>query len=161
MRDAYKKLLDSKDYQEFDKNEKDFEFVHASIMKEADKQASWEFGFYNAVRDRIVVFETNPVKRLLEQEVFKEGPTINKLELDKVSVSYDTAMKIAEMMRKMKYQSEPVTKYIVILQNLTTQVWNITLVTAAFNLINIKVDAKTAEVISDNKHSIIDLGSRN
>lgn len=158
MKESYDKFVESEEYKDFEKNEEGFVLVHASMMKELGKKSNWEFGFFHEGRDRMVVFETDPVKRHPEQEVFKEGPTINPLNLENVLISFDEAMRIVEAVRQDKYKTDPINKYIIILQNLHKQVWNVTLITTAFNIINIKIDSATGEVISTNKHSIMDLG---
>lgn len=160
MKEAFEKFSESEEFKEFNKNEEGFIFVHASMIKELGKKSSWEFGFFHQERDRMVIFETDPIKRLPEQEVFKKGPSINPLNLENVSISFEEAMKIVEDVRQEKYKTDPVSKYIIILQNLHKQVWNVTLITTSFNIINIKIDSATGEVISTNKHSIMDLGVR-
>lgn len=156
--DAYKLLLESEEFQDFVKNEEGYYLVHGYLMEEKNKTPAWEFGFYNEQKDKIIVFQTEPIKRLPEEEVFKEGNTLNKLDLDKVKINLDEASKIAEQVRQEKYKSEQIMKQINILQNLHKQVWNITLVSTAFNIINIKIDSETGEMISSNIHSIMDLG---
>lgn len=160
VKESYADLMASKEFREFVEKDPGFELVHAHIMKEAGKDANWEFGFYHKGRDRMVVFETKPIKRTPEQEVFKENPHINALEIEKTDISFDNAMIICENIRKEKFNSEPVTKYIVTLQNIHKQVWNITLITRAFNLINIRIDSDNGDVISTNKTSISELGIR-
>jgi len=160
MEHSHKKLIESDEFKKFQENEEGFFLAHASIIKEVGKNATWEFGYYHAGRDRMVIFNTEPISRSSEQEVFKKGLTINPLDISKVKVTYEQAMQIAEKVRQEKYKGEPINKYIVILQNLHKQVWNVTLITSAFNIINIKIDAKTGEVISTNKHSVLDLGIR-
>jgi uncharacterized membrane protein YkoI len=95
-----------------------------------------------------------------EEEAFKEGKSIELLELNKVNISLDEALDIAEKKRKEKYPSEIIYKSIVILQNIGVQVWNITLISMSFNIVNIKVDSETGEVVSSNMHSILNLGTK-
>jgi len=157
---AYEKFKGSKEFVDFLEKEEGFNMVHAYLMKEYGKEANWEFGFYHEGRDKMVVFETSPPKRTPEQDVFKKEGVVNKISLEDVEVSLDSAMEKCEELRKEKFNSEPVTKYIAILQHLHKQLWNITLITKAFNLINIKIDTKTGDVLSSSKSSMMDLGVR-
>lgn len=157
---SYEKLKGSKEFVDFLEKEEGFSLVHAYLMKEYGKEANWEFGFYHEGRDKMVVFETNPPKRTPEQDVFKKEGVVNKISLEDVEISLDSAMEKCEELRKEKFNSEPVTKYIAILQHLHKQLWNITLITKAFNLINIKIDTKTGDVLSSSKSSMMDLGIR-
>ena len=159
--DAYKFLLESEEFQDFVKNEEGYYLVHAYLMEEKDKMPTWELGFYNETKDRIIVFQTEPIKRLPEEEVFKEAQTINKLNLDNVKISLSDANAVVEAVRQEKYKSELIMKKINLLQSLHKQVWNITLISTAFNIINVKIDSETGELISSNIHSIMNLGVRN
>lgn len=160
VHNAYKKLKDSKEFREFIEKEEGFNLVHAYLVKEYGKEASWEFGFYHEGRDRMVVFETSPPKRTPEQEVFKKGGGVSPISLEEVEISLESAMEKCEALRKEKFNSELVTKYIAILQHLHKQLWNITLITKAFNFINVKIDAKTGDVLSSSKSSMMDIGIR-
>jgi len=160
VKKEYEKLIASDEYKDFEKNEEGFYLVHASMIREYSKKGSWEFGFYNESRDRIVTFGTEPIARQPEQEAFKKEGIISPLDLEKVKIGYEMAMTICEKLRMEKYSSESINKVIAILQKLHKQVWNITLVTTAFNLINVKIDAATADIISSNISSILNLGVR-
>ncbi|MCF7871514.1 hypothetical protein K9L97_00605 [Candidatus Woesearchaeota archaeon] len=158
VKESFEDLQCSEEFKSFLENESGFILAHAHLMKEFDKDADWEFGFYNASRDAMTVFETNPVVRTPEQEVFKKSGVLKELDLNLVEVDFDEAMRLCETVRKDKYSSELIAKYIVILQNLHKQLWNITLVTKSFGLINIRIDAKSGDIISSNMTSIGDLG---
>ncbi len=156
----YKKLIESDLFKEFISLNKDFYLVHAYTMLGEKEKRGLEFGFYNENTDKIVVFETDPLNKREEEEAFKEGKSIELLELNKVNISLDEALDIAEKKRKEKYPSEIIYKSIVILQNIGVQVWNITLISMSFNIVNIKVDSETGEVVSSNMHSILNLGTK-
>jgi uncharacterized membrane protein YkoI len=75
-------------------------------------------------------------------------------------VSVGKALKACDELVASKYPGKSVTKRIIILQNLEAQVYNITLVTLSFDIINIKVDAVTGKVLADNIQNIMSLGRR-
>jgi hypothetical protein len=159
LKNAYEKLITSEEYKGFRKHEKKAYLTHAALITEANTKNSWEFGFYNKETDKITAFSTNPVKRHPEDEAFKkEGATIKKLDIEKISTTYKEINALIEQYRKKNYPSEQIMKIIAILQNLHKQLWNITLITKSFSIINIKIDAKTKEILSASKSSIMDLG---
>lgn len=158
LKKDYETLKATDEFKKFKDNEDGFVLAHAFMSKELGKESHWDFGFYHKGRDRIVVFETRPIKRSEEQEVFKKEGDVKPINLEEVEISYENAMQICENIRKDKYSSEVINKYIIILQNLHKQLWNITLITKSFNMINIRIDSKSGEIISDNKRSIMDLG---
>ncbi len=159
IKKAYEKLLSSEEYKSFRKNEKKSYLTHAALITEANKKDGWEFGFYNKETDRITTFTTNPLKRQPEDQAFKqEGSTIKKLDLEKINTTYKEITILAEQYRNKNYPSEQVIKIIAILQHLHKQLWNITLITKSFSIINLKIDAKTKELLSASKSSIMDLG---
>lgn len=156
----YTRLIEFDLFKEFISLNDKFYLGHIYTMSGADNAASLEFGFYNEDTDKIVVFETSPLRKRDEEEAFKEGRTINLLDLSSVKVSLEEALEIAEKTRKEKYPSEIIYKSIMILQNIGTQVWNITLISMSFNIINIRIDAETGEVLQTNIHSIMNLGTK-
>jgi hypothetical protein len=156
----YKKLIESNLFKEFISANNTFYLVHIYATSEENNRGSLEFGFYNEETDKLVVFETNPLKQRPEEEAFKEGKTINLLDLSTVKLSLDDALDIAEKTRKEKYPTEIVYKSIMILQNIERQVWNITLISMAFKIINIKIDSESGEVVDAAIHSIMNLGTR-
>lgn len=156
----YTKLIEFELFKEFISLNNKFYLVHIYTMSGKDAAAGLEFGFYNEDTDKIVVFETSPLRKRDEEEAFKEGKTINLLDLSNVKISLEQALEIAERARNEKYPSEIIYKSIMILQNIGRQVWNITLISMSFNIINIRVDAETGEVLQINIHSIMNLGTK-
>jgi hypothetical protein len=157
--DEYNKVIQSELFQSFIKDNDDYYLAHVYTML-GDKKEGFEIGFYSEKKDKIVVFETNPIKKREEEEAFKEGRTIALLDLSTLKVTFEDALDIAEKARKEKYPSEIIYKSILILQNVGVQVWNVTLISMAFNIINIKIDAETGEVKESSIHSIMNLGTK-
>ena len=93
-----------------------------------------------------------------EEEVFKKDGRVNPLDMKQVSVSVAKAMKACDDLLKDRYPAQVVTKRIILLQNIDRQIYNITLVTMTFHLLNIRIDARTGELISHNLQSIMGLG---
>jgi len=176
LKDIIKKVEKNKSFKSFIKANPDYYLAHCFSMidegkkdKEekakgkgtgAKKQAvKWELGYYSDKADKLVVFEISPkvVMRDAENALKRDG-SINKLDMAKVKVSLTKALDICSELMSKNYPGRSVTKNIIVLQNLDGQMYNITLVTLSFDIINIKIDSETGEVISHNLQSIMSLG---
>ena len=97
-----------------------------------------------------------------ESKIFKEKDAkVAKLELNEVKINLKEAIKLANEIHKKKYLNETVNKKIVILQFINAPVWNITYVTAGFNIVNFKLNAVSGVLVSDNISSALSLGTKN
>jgi hypothetical protein len=157
-----KKVEQSKVFRKFIKEHPDYFLAHCFTMaSEGEKKFKWELGYYSEKTDKLIVFETEPkVNMRPEEEAFKKEGTIKKLEVSQVKAGITKALKTCDEVMKSKYPKESITKKIIILQNLEKQLYNITLVSMSFDIINIKIDAKTGEVLYDNIQNIMSLGRR-
>jgi hypothetical protein len=162
LKEVVKKVESSKIFKSFKKEHQDYFLAHCFVMlNEGEKQFAWQLGYYSEKTDKLVVFDTLPkINMMPEDEAFKKEGTINKLDISKVKVSVSKALKICDELVGKKYPNRTVTKRIIILQNLEKQMYNITLVTISFDILNIRIDASTGEVLSDNIQSIMSLGKR-
>ncbi|MFH1506437.1 MAG: hypothetical protein ABIE94_05625 [archaeon] len=160
LKPAIERLEASSKFKKFKKTHPDFYLVHAFMMVE-EGLCPWQIGYYSKKKDRIVVFDVaEDIKMSPESEVFKKGGSVKKIDLTKINISFDKALEIAEKHVKEKYSGEPVNKRFAILQELERLLWNVTFVTAAFNLINMKLDAETGDLFHDERTSILNLGKQ-
>lgn len=160
LKQSIKKVESSKAYKQFIKANPEYSLAHCFTMfQEGDKEHKWEMGYYSGKTDKLVVFETSPkvLMRDAEDALKREG-TINKLDISKVKVSLTRALEVCSELLSKEYPGKSVTKNIIVLQNLERQMFNVTLVTISFDIINIKIDAETGEVIDHNLQSIMSLG---
>nr|MCK4930125.1 PepSY domain-containing protein [Nanoarchaeota archaeon] len=162
LKQTIKKVEESKTFKSFIKKHPDYYLVHCfTMVDEGEKKYIWELGYYSGKTDRMVVFETKPkIIRRAEEEAFKKQATIKKLDLSKVRISLSKALDICNNLVKDKYPKQNISKKIIILQHLDKQVYNITLVTRNFNILNIKIDSNTGEVLQENIQNILSLGKR-
>lgn len=162
LKQTIKRVEASKAYKGFIKENPDYYLVHCfAMLGGGDKEYKWELGYYSEKTDRMVVFETEPrVSMRPEEEAFKKAGTVKKLDMSKVRIGVGKALSTCDDLVKRKYPKQIVTKKIIILQHLDKQVFNITLVTQSFNILNIKIDAATGEVLHENIQSIMSLGKR-
>lgn len=130
-----------------------------SIM-ESDK-GEWQVDYYDPKEDKIISFVVNDKVNREESKIFKEKESkVDKLEIERVKIDLKEAFKIADKLHKEKYNNESVNKKIVILQTVKKPLWNITYLTACFNIVNFKIDASSGEIISDSKSSALGLGTK-
>lgn len=162
MLESIKKIETSPEFEEYKQDNPDAFLVHVFYMLDEANKNSVQVGYYSKAKDRITTFivEENAITKNPEAEVFKEQETImNPLNLSAVKLGVDKAIEIAENLQKEKYKEHEPVKEIAILQHLPEgQVWNITFVTKAFKTLNIKIDSKTGDVVSDKLVSIMEFG---
>jgi hypothetical protein len=150
-------LESSAEYLQFSKESQGFYLAHVFSMHTPGSEPAPQFGYYSPATGRIVVFQTRPVVRLPEDEAFNQGTHIAELALGEVTLDAQEAERIALEALKRRAPAETVTKVILFLQHLDRQLFNITLVTATFNLLNVRIDAVTGEVILEEMRSIMSL----
>ena len=174
LKEVVKKVENSKSFKSFIKSHPDYFLAHCFAMvdqspskdkkdkeKEKDKDIKWELGYYSEKTDKVVVFETLPkINMRPEEEAFKKEGTIKKLDIKKIKINIARVLKICTELVDRKYPNRSITKKIIILQNLEKEIYNITLVTLSFDILNIRIDATSGEVLSDNIQSIMSLGRK-
>ncbi|MBL7055821.1 hypothetical protein ISS07_02830 [Candidatus Woesearchaeota archaeon] len=144
IKQALTGLEKTKEFLEWKKNHEDSFFSYAFRMSEKDNETPWNLGFYNRKTDKVVTFVRNPesIEIKEEEEVFKKpGTEVKQIDVEKITVPFSSILEKAEELQKKEYPKEIMNKKIAILQNLDKYdtVWNITLITLAFNTINLKI----------------------
>lgn len=157
--DINKVIADIESSEEFKNIAPEHYLVHIFRMMDADKSEDCQVGYYSKKSDKIIVFEytNNTVKALPPEEAFKEKNFIAPLDLKKIKCSMDEALKVAQDVVKTNYPAHLISKAIVLLQKLPEfgQIWNITVITHTFQVINIKINAENSEVIKHNMESLL------
>ncbi len=157
LREAFDELEANATYRTFKKNHEEYYLAHAFSMHKPGETPEWQVGYYSPKTSKVVVFKTGPVEQLPADEAFNKGEAIKRLDLSLVTLSPKLAEEKALAVKAKEHPGELVTKVIVILQHLDRQVYNFTLVTAAFNILNVRVDAASGEVVSSQLRSIMSL----
>ncbi|MBD3209616.1 PepSY domain-containing protein [Candidatus Woesearchaeota archaeon] len=152
----------SKKCKDFKKAHEHYYLVHCFCTIENKQQSPWQIGYYSRETERIVSFTAG--KEVLqgeEDETFTKQGHVPALDAGKIKVSLEDALAKAEDFRQRSYNAESVTKTIIILQTIDdVPVWNVTLVTHAFSLLNVRVHAGSGKVISTIADSVLNLGQR-
>ena len=147
----YKRLLESKEF-----NKKGF-LCSAFIMcdyKEL-KNSVWQFDFFDSKENRITSYlMEKEIKNADKLEVFKEeSAAIEELNLSEVKISITKSLEIAN--KTLEKTKETPTKTIIILQNISKPLWNVSFVTTSFNLVNTKINAVDGSILDHNSSSLL------
>lgn len=127
------------------------------------KDVEIHVGFYNSETHKIFSYKLigDSIEHVPEQEIFqKDKESVKEISISDVETTFDSVLKkIAEFVFD-KYRDTISLKTLVVLQDIKNfgLVWNVTILRMDFKTLNIKLDAKTGEVISDNLDSLIDMG---
>jgi hypothetical protein len=164
--EAIDTIEDSSDFKSFIKKDPSYFLVHVFTTKDSDNfdDGTWQIGYYSKETDKIVVFENNNDAIIVHPpaEALKKEEYIQKLNLEKLKVSKEEAVKICNETVKEHYPKELFSKAICLLQNLPEfgNVWNITIVTLALSVINIKIDAISGSVVKHEKQNLMNWNSK-
>ncbi len=112
----------------------------------------WQLDFYYPKGDTITSFVVDDKVKLATKDsaVFKkEKDIVQALDLKVVHIDIKRALQIAQERQQEKYHMEKPSKTIVLLQMIHRALWNISFLTSSFKLVNIRVDAKTGDVLED------------
>ncbi len=143
-------------FKEYKEENPDSYIVHYFSMQKNNSRDE-QMGYFSPNTRLVTTFSKEPAIVGSDEPASKED-TVQKLDFSQVSVSLDDALSTAHDVMKEHYSSQNVTQEICVLQKLGTQLWNLTLVTSAFNIINIRIDAHSGEIIKHEQHSIMSLG---
>ncbi len=159
LQEDYNNLIKTEMYKEFIEANPEYFLTHIFIVKDkniTDKQ----IGFYSKKTDKIVSFDIQNHKLSEPQEVMKKEGYIEKLELNKINIDFNQAIKTVNNTIQKKYSAHKITKYISILQSIKQPIWNITAVTDTLNILNVKIDAIQGNIISENFQPIMSLAKK-
>jgi len=161
FRDIVGTIEESKEFKDFLHEHPHYYLVHVftTVDSETVENNLWQIGYYSKDTDKIVVFEGNDGLVFIHPpaEALKKDEYIQKLDLEKLKVSRDEAIKTCNSAIKEHYPKELFSKAICLLQNLPEhgQIWNITIVTLALSVINVKIDAITSKVLKHTKENLM------
>ncbi len=142
-----------------------------SSLSEHNWQASeWLFSYYDPEDDTFTTFSSSGVQRAAKEQAFKKKKTLPELEKGSIKAEVWSSIKAAEEVRLDKYKEE-VGSVVAILQPLSNDeifgsgnsakaaaklVWNITYITKAYKVLNIKIDAETGKVLAHSSSGVMD-----
>lgn len=152
---------ESEKFAEYKKEYPEAYLVHCFCTYDKE-QSPWQVGYYSKETEKITSFTAgDEVIMLPEDEAFIKEGHVPELHEKDVKTSLDEALEKAEALRLENHSAENVTKRIIILQRIEGKpVWNVTLVTHALNMLNVRVNAMNGEQVSFTADSILNLGQR-
>lgn len=159
VKEAIERLEGSEEFKKWRKGNNEDYISYAFCQIDGAKKTDWQIGYYNDREDKITGFIAGAeIKALQTEEVFKKPDTkVKMLDLSMAELTFFDAMRRAEEFKKENYPGEDSNKAIVILQNIeNTDVWNITLITLGFKALNIRMNAKTGDIMEHNIISIFE-----
>ncbi|MBS3144739.1 hypothetical protein J4208_04095 [Candidatus Woesearchaeota archaeon] len=121
----------------------------------------WQLDFYYPKGDSITSFVVDDKVKLATKDsaVFKKPEdSVQALDLKTVAIDIKKALHVAQELQKEKYKTEKPSKTIVLLQTITRTLWNISFLTNSFKLVNVRIDAKTGDVLEDSIVPLFDFG---
>ena len=146
-------------FKDWHKNSLDSFLAHAFMMLDEANKDIWQFGFYNPESKKMVTFIVNKsVEQSSEQDVLESGSPIQKLPVEDIKISVDEALKTAKDIMQKEFKKEAPIKEFFIIQKLEQTVFNITYFTQSFKTVNIKIDAKSGDVLSKNIQALMEFG---
>lgn len=146
LESAYQTLLAAKEF-------KKKGFLCSVFLMAAPKELftqPWQFDFYDPVKKTMTSYAVGKTIEMknADTEVFQEEEKeIQALDLQDVKVAFSRAFTIVN--DKMGTRHESVTKFIVLLQKLDVPLWNMSALTDAFNLVNVRIDARDGNIIEE------------
>jgi len=160
LQPALKTLEEDSDFKKWRNKNKNTYFSYAFKILQEMGSDEWQIGFYDEKKDKITTFVIigGNIKIRPEEDVFKkEEMEVNKIQIDKLRLTFDNAIAKANEFQKENFPKDKSMKTIAILQNISGfgNVWNITFITEAFNTLNMKIDAENGKVLEHNLSSIL------
>lgn len=147
MLELLNKVKDSGPYKEWNHPE-----AYLCSIFITDQQT--QLSFYDKKTKLVTSFKIEGEKVTLvgkDEKIFqKEKHDLQELNLNELAVDFNKAKEISNTFLEKKYPHNTVNKEIIILQVINNKiVWNFTKITSTFNIINIKLDAYSGEIIED------------
>ena len=116
----------------------------------------WNVDFYSKTSKKMTSFILDSVVRKKEEQIVfqKEVHDVEELQLSGIKVPLAEALTTIELVKASKAPEEQVTKLIIILQQKKFPLWNITYLTSAFNLLNVKMNAFNKKIEEETFSSV-------
>jgi len=161
LHETLAKLTRSSVFKDWHAENKEYFLAHAFVMLDEANKGVWQIGFYSKEKERMVTFIVagDSVNHTEEQEVLRTEGEIAKLDPEEVKHSIEEALKTAKACLQENYRGEMVLKEFFIIQNAEGHpMFNITYFTQSLKTINVKINAKTGEIIKHSKQSLAEFG---
>ncbi|HLC57525.1 MAG TPA: hypothetical protein VJH95_03060, partial [Candidatus Nanoarchaeia archaeon] len=155
---SLKKLEASEAFHQWKSAHKDYYLSSCfTILEDKNTPPAWQFHYYSKKADAIVTFEVK-TKITIEpaSKVFKKKDAIvEPLEIAKVKIEAGQALKKVTSLKS--YKACSFTQKLLLLQQINQPIWNLSLITSTYQILNIKLSAVSGEVLSESFESLLSL----
>jgi len=142
----------------------------AKLSKENWQESEWLLSYYDSKYDSFTTFSSSGTPHGAKEQAFKKEKILPKLDAASIKIEIWEGIEAADNIRTGKYK-EDVSSIIAILQPLNSEeifgtgfegkariitVWNITYITKAYKVLNVKIDAETGKVLADSLTGVMD-----
>ena len=156
----YQQLEESQIFQDWKKDNPNDYLVHFynQINSAFQTNADWEVGFYNPDQDKITIFIIgNEISIKPQEDAFKKEGKVEQLNLEKIKVDFEQSIEEFKKIKEDKYSPEVMLNGFIILQNFQDKLmWNVSIALKSMNILNVKINAETKEIISDQAINFIE-----
>jgi hypothetical protein len=153
MINEYKQLVKDSKFKSWKEKNKDAYLCSVFLLKDEQNSSNWQFDYYLPKKNKMTTFIVDKkIKFTKDQKIFSNSDKIDEIKLEDVKFSFDDVVKLVMP----KYKDKKFIKEIIIIQSLNSKLlWNISLVTTDFNLINVKIDALNGKILEETSSSLL------
>ena len=153
MIQEYKQLINSEKFKSWKNKSKDAYLCSVFLLKDEEKSSDWQFDYYLLEKNKMTTFIVGKnIEVSKNQKIFSSSKKIEEINLKDIKFPFDNVVKLVMP----RYKDKRFVKEIIIVQSLDSRLlWNVSLVTTDFYLINIKVDAINGKIIEETSSSLL------
>ena len=153
MINEYKQLINDEKFKSWHNKHKDSYLCSVFLLKDEEKSSGWQFDYYLQKKKRMTTFIVDKnIKMNKDQKIFSTSDKIDEINLHDIKFKFDEVVKLVMP----KYKNKKFVKEIIIIQSLNSKLlWNVSLVTTDFNLINVKIDAINGKILEETSSSLL------
>jgi uncharacterized membrane protein YkoI len=120
-----------------------------NLKDDFSPEGNWQVGFYLPEEKVVQTYSYDAGNLSMEEgkPFQKVQKHVDELKLEEVHISFDEMKRKVNSFLKETYPGKFALKIILVVQVIEVPVWNLTLVTSDFNTLNVKVDAKTGDIL--------------
>lgn len=129
------------------------------FINQKNNSEEWHLGYFDPDTKKITSFTTEPTVHISGSDAaLSKTGDVPPLSWNELKVEFATAKASAEKIMKEHYSAHPGAQMISVLQTIDIPVWNLTIVTNTFHIVNIRIDAVTGQVLAHAQQSLMGLG---
>ena len=153
IQDEYRRLINSGEFKKWKLKHKNSYLSSCVLINEIGTKELWHFDFYIPKTNKITTFVVDDNIIINEdQKIFEQTrKKLKEVNLDKIKFTLDRVNDILDK----EFKDLKVLKKIIILQDINTMLWNVSLLGIDFNLHNVKIDVKNGKILDKSATSML------